>query len=152
MKTRFLPQMALWKLSVFTTNIAVWTTHHIFYRWYFQCILLKVIFCIPIQIHLKFSPKDAVNKTSALVQMMADRAPNHYCDPAQWWSNSQTHMCVTRSQWVNASRNIMGVFDRCSLNPSALLVICANFHKPGGFAVQRVTNVYVDVMYDFWYE
>ena len=53
-----------------------------------------------VRISLKFVPMGTINNIPALVQIMTcgDLAPGHYLN--QWWL---TYICVTRSQWVNAS-------------------------------------------------
>ena len=49
-------------------------------------------------------PKVRINKTPALVRIMAWCWPSHYLN--QWWLFFFTHICVTRPQWVKLLWNI----------------------------------------------
>ena len=56
---------------------------------------------IPIEISLKFVPKDPINNITALVQIMAWHRPGHKPLSEPVMVNLLTHICVTRPQWVN---------------------------------------------------
>ena len=67
----------------------------------FKCIFLNRNVRISIKISLKFVPKDLVNNTPALVQIMAWRRPGDKPLSEPMMVSLLTHICVTRSQWVN---------------------------------------------------
>ena len=56
---------------------------------------------IPIKISLKFVPWGSINNIPALVQIMAWRRPGDKPLSEPMMVNLLTHICVTRSQWVN---------------------------------------------------
>ena len=67
----------------------------------FNCIFLNENVWIPIKISLKFIPKCPINNIPALVQIMAWRRPGDKPLSEPMMVSLQTHICVTRSQWVN---------------------------------------------------
>ena len=66
-----------------------------------ECIFLKENVLIPIKISLKLVPKSPINNISALVQIMAWRQPGGKPLSEPMLVRLPTHICVTRSQWVN---------------------------------------------------
>ena len=74
--------------------------------------ILKWIFLnenvqISINISLKIIPKGPIDNISALVQIMGWRLN-------QWWLSLQTHICISRPQWVNSfAVNFQYQFDIC---------------------------------------
>ena len=58
---------------------------------------------ISIKISLKFVPKGSINNIPALVQIMAWRWPGDMPLSEPMMVRLLTHICVTRSQWVNAA-------------------------------------------------
>ena len=76
---------------------------------HFLDVILKRIFLnenvgISIKTSRKFVLKDQVNNISALVQIMAWRRPGDQPLSEPMMFNLLTHICVTRSQWVNLNR------------------------------------------------
>ena len=67
----------------------------------FKCIFLNENVWIPIKISLKFVPKGPINNIPALVQIMAWCRPGHKPLSEPMMVSLLTHICVTRSQWVN---------------------------------------------------
>ena len=69
----------------------------------FKCIFLNENVRILIKISLKFVPKGPINNIPALVQIMAWRRPGDkpLSEPVMF--SLLTHICITRSQWVNCS-------------------------------------------------
>ena len=67
----------------------------------FKCIYLNENAQILLKKSLKFVPKVRMNNIPALVQIMAWRRPGDkpLCEPMM--VSLPTHICVTRSQWVN---------------------------------------------------
>ena len=68
----------------------------------FKCIYLNQNVWIPIKISLKFVPKAPINNILALVQTMAWRRPGDKPLSEPMVVSLQTHICVTRPQWVNS--------------------------------------------------
>ena len=68
----------------------------------FKCIFLNENVWIPIKISQKFVPKDPINNIPALVQIMAWRRPGDKPLSEPMVVILPTHICVTRSQWVNS--------------------------------------------------
>ena len=67
----------------------------------FKYIFLNENLWISRKISLKFIPKVPINNIAALVQIMAWRRPGDKPLSEPMLSNSLTHICVTRPQWVN---------------------------------------------------
>ena len=67
----------------------------------FKCIFLNEDVWIPLELSLKFVHKVRINNILALVQIMAwhRRGDKPLSDPRMF--SLPTHICVTRSQWVN---------------------------------------------------
>ena len=79
-------------------------------RCHFADDILKCIFFyenvrISIKVSLKFVPKDPINNIPALVQIRAWRRPGDKPLSEPMMVCLLTHICVTRSQWVNISLN-----------------------------------------------
>ena len=70
----------------------------------FKWILLNKNVWISIEVSLKFVPKGSINNIPALVQIMAWRRPGDKPLFEPMMISLLTHICVTRSQWVNTSR------------------------------------------------
>ena len=68
----------------------------------FKRILLNENVRISIRISLKFVPKGPINNIPALVQIMAWRCPGDKPLSEPVMVSLLTHICVTRSQWVNS--------------------------------------------------
>ena len=66
----------------------------------FKCIFLNENVWIPIKISMKFVPKGPINNIPALVQIMAWRRPGDKPLFEPMMISLQTHICVTRPQWV----------------------------------------------------
>ena len=62
---------------------------------------------IPIEISLKFVPKGLINNIPALVLIMAWRRPGDKPLSEPMTISLLTHICVTRSQWVNLSSSML---------------------------------------------
>ena len=75
----------------------------------FKCIFLKDNVWIPTKIALKFVPKGPINNIPAIIQIMAWRRPGDKSLSEPMMVSLLTHICVTRSQWVNS--NTMWSFD-----------------------------------------
>ena len=67
----------------------------------FKRIFLNENIWIPIKISVMFVPKGSINNIPALVQIMAWRRPGDKPLSEPKMVNLPTHICVTRSQWVN---------------------------------------------------
>ena len=67
----------------------------------FKCIFLNENVWIPIEISLKFVPEGSVNNDPSLFQIMAWRRPGDKPLSEPMIVSSQTHISVTRPQWVN---------------------------------------------------
>ena len=67
----------------------------------FKCIFLNENVWILIKISLKFVSNGPINNTSALVQIMAWYRPGDKPLSEPMLVSFLTHICVTRSQWVN---------------------------------------------------
>ena len=72
--------------------------------------LLNENFRISIKILLKCVPKGPINNIPALVQIMAWRRPGDKPLSEPMMASLQTHICVTRPQWVKALTNQSPVF------------------------------------------
>ena len=70
----------------------------------FKRIFLNENIWIPVKISLKFVPKGSIYNIPALVQIMAWRRPGDKSLSEPMMVNLQTHICVTRPQWVNSLR------------------------------------------------
>ena len=68
----------------------------------FKCIFLNEIIRISIKNSLKFVPSGPINKITALVQVMYWRRPGYKPLSEPMMVSLLTHICVTRSQWVNS--------------------------------------------------
>ena len=66
----------------------------------FKRIFLNENVWISLRISLKFVPKCPINKSPALVQIMAWRRPGDKPLSEPMMVNLMTHICVTRPQWV----------------------------------------------------
>ena len=71
---------------------------------FFKCIFLNENVWIPIEISLKFVPKDAINNIPAFVQITAWRRPGYKPLSKSIMVSLPTHICVTRPQWVKIWR------------------------------------------------
>ena len=78
---------------------------------------------ISIKISLKFVSKGPINKILALVQTMAWRRPGDKPLSEPMLISLQTHICVTRPQWVN---NWLLPFKQGTLPPSPSLQVLVN--------------------------
>ena len=67
----------------------------------FKCIFLSEKVWIPIKISLKFVPGGPINNIPALVQIMAWCRQGNKPLSQPMMVRLPTHICVTRSQWVN---------------------------------------------------
>ena len=67
----------------------------------FKCIFLNWNRWISIDITLTFAPRGPINNIPALVQIMAWRRPSDKPLSEPMTVRLPTHICVTRSQWVN---------------------------------------------------
>ena len=67
----------------------------------FKLIFLNENAWIPIKISLKFVPQGPINNIPALVQIIAWRRPGEKPLSGPMMVRLPTHICVTRSQWVN---------------------------------------------------
>ena len=68
----------------------------------FKCIFLNENAWIAIKISLKFVPKGPINKSLALVQIMAWRRWGDKLLSEPLMVSLLTHICVTRPQWIKA--------------------------------------------------
>ena len=66
----------------------------------FNCIFFNENVWIPIKISLKFVPKGQINKSPALVQIMAWRRPGNEPLSEPMTVSLPMQICVTRPQWV----------------------------------------------------
>ena len=66
-----------------------------------KCIFLNENVWIPIKTSLKFVPKGPINNIPTLVQIMAWRRSGDKPLSESMLVSLQTHICVTRPQWVN---------------------------------------------------
>ena len=85
----------------------------------FKCIFLNENVWIPIKISLKFVTRDPINNIPSLVQMMAWRRPGDKPLSESMMVSLPTHICVTRSQWVNACFQNTDACVKWSLNKMA---------------------------------
>ena len=67
----------------------------------FKCVFLGEIVWFSIIISLNFVPKGPIDNIPALVQIMAWRRPGDKPLSELMMVSLQTHICVTRPQWVN---------------------------------------------------
>ena len=67
----------------------------------FKCFFLKENVWMPTKFSLKFVRKGPINNIPALVQIMAWRRPGDKPLSEPMMVSLLTHICVTRSQWVN---------------------------------------------------
>ena len=67
----------------------------------YKCIFLNENVWIVLKISLKFVPKERINSTPALVQIMAWRQPGDKPLFEPMIVSLLMHICVTRPQWVN---------------------------------------------------
>ena len=67
----------------------------------FKCLFLNENVWISIKISLKFVPKGPIYNIPALVQIMACRCPGDKPISEGMMVNLPTHVCVSRTQWVN---------------------------------------------------
>ena len=70
-----------------------------------QTTFLTVFSGIPIEISLKFVPKNPINNIPALVEIMAWRRPGDKPLSEPMMVKLLTHICVTRPQWINIANN-----------------------------------------------
>ena len=86
----------------------------------FKCIFMNENVWIPIEISLKFVPKDPINNILALVRIMVWRRPGDKPLSEPMMVSLLMHICVTQPQWVNNkqvyqtlefTKNIIGVID-----------------------------------------
>ena len=80
-----------------------------------KCIFLNENVWISLKISLNFVPKVRINNIPALVQIMAT---SHYLH--QWWYNLQTHICLTRPQWVNDIETTLFVWTNTKMHSPCL--------------------------------
>ena len=85
----------------------------------FQCIFLNENVKISIKISLKFVPKGQINNIPALVQIMAWRRPGGKPLSKTMMIRLETHICVTRPQWVNIHESV--TFPRSHQNHNIFL-------------------------------
>ena len=90
-------------LCVFNTLRPRQNGHH-FADDIFKCIFLNENVWISIKSSLKFVPGSLINNIPALVQIMAWRRPGDkpFSEPVM--VRLQTHICVTRPQWLKYTR------------------------------------------------
>ena len=74
----------------------------------FKCIFFNENIWIWIKIPLKFVPVGSMNNIPALVQIMTWRRPGDKPLSEPMMVSSQTHICVTRPQWVNCKQRDTG--------------------------------------------
>ena len=67
----------------------------------FKCIFLNENIWILLEISLKFVPKGPISNIPALVQIMAWCRPGDKPLSETMMARLQTHICITRPQWVN---------------------------------------------------
>ena len=67
----------------------------------FKCIFLNENVWIPIKFSMKFVLKGPINNIPSLVQIMAWRRPGDKPLSEPMMVSLTTHICVTRTQWVN---------------------------------------------------
>ena len=72
----------------------------------FKCIFMYQNVWISIKISLKFVPKGPISNIPALVQIMAWRRPGDKPLSEPMMVRLQTHISVTRPQWVNANWSV----------------------------------------------
>ena len=72
----------------------------------FKCIFLNENARISLHISLKLVPKVRIINTPALVQIMVWRRPGDKPLSEPMMVSLQTHICVTRPQWVNGQYTI----------------------------------------------
>ena len=70
-----------------------------------KCIFVNENVSIAMKISLKSIPKDPINNIPTLVQIMAWRRPGDKPLSEPMMISLPTHICVTRSQWVNILRS-----------------------------------------------
>ena len=71
-----------------------------------KCIFLNENVWISLKIPFEFVPKGPINNIPALVQIMAWRRPGDKPLSEPMLIFVPTHICVTRPQWVNSSRDV----------------------------------------------
>ena len=71
----------------------------------FRCFFVNEKVWISIKSSLKFVPKGPINNIPTLVQIMAWRRPGDKPLSEPMMVRLPTHICVTRPQWVNASKH-----------------------------------------------
>ena len=76
----------------------------------FKCIFFNENVWILIKVSLKFVPKGPINNIPSLVQIMAWRRTGDKPLSEPMVTRSATHICVTRTQWVNPSAAEAGRF------------------------------------------
>ena len=88
----------------------------------FKCIFLNENVGIPIKILLKFVSKGPINNIPALVQIMVWRRPGDkpLSEPVMF--SLLTHICVTRSQWVELTLSTCCIFHDVLINWNCLPV------------------------------
>ena len=97
----------------------------------FKRIFLNENIRISTQISLKFVPKGPINNVRALVQIMAWRRPGDKPLSEPMIVSLQTHICVTRPQWVN-------VQDYMFLTPRGCVNVKMHSSQYGNFYNDKV--------------
>ena len=72
----------------------------------FKCIFLNENMWISLKISLRYVPKGLINNIPALVQIMAWRRPGDKPLSEPMMVSLQTHICVTRPQWVKPQQSL----------------------------------------------
>ena len=82
----------------------------------FMCIFVNENIWLSLKVSLKFVPEVRINNIPALVYIMAWRRPGDKPLSEPMMVRLPTHICVTRSQWVNASRRYQSE-EGCIIDP-----------------------------------
>ena len=96
----------------------------------FRCIFENENEWISSRISLKFVPKVRINNIPALVQIMAWRRQGDKPLSEPMMVSLLTHICVTRPQWVKASKTCLSVLlsgiHSCNNESSILPIACSH--------------------------
>ena len=108
----------------------------------FKRIFLNENVRISIKISLKFVPKGPINNNQALVQIMAWRRPGDQPLSELMMVSLLTHICVTRSQWVNRRRfHTLYMIDHTNYHSVSFVsfyLIFANYAFPIFFHLRKL--------------
>ena len=97
----------------------------------FKCIFLKENVWIPLKLSLKFVPNVRITKFPALVQIMAWRISGVKPLSEPMMVNLLTHICDTRSQWVNSRLFLVESFIMvASMVTNPLQPLCRSINSP----------------------